>query len=92
MATTRNEQLVIDFFEALGNNELEKVRKMFHKNATWTVMPRSIPGAGEHKGRDAIIDDFIAPIRGIFEVPRWRSRPSSARARWSWSRRWAGDA
>lgn len=67
MATTKNEQLVLDFFESLSNNELEKVRKMFHKNATWTAMARDIPGAGEHKGRDAIIDDFIAPIRGLFE-------------------------
>ena len=68
MALTRNEQIVMDFFEALGNNDLEKVRKMFHKNATWTVMPSSIPGAGEHKGRDAIIDKFIAPIRATFEA------------------------
>jgi ketosteroid isomerase-like protein len=67
MATTKNEQLVIDFFEALSNNDLETVRRMFHKDGSWTVMPRSIPGAGEHKGRDAIID-FIAPIRGLFEA------------------------
>jgi ketosteroid isomerase-like protein len=68
MAITKNEQLVLDFFETLSNNDLEGVRKMFQKHATWTVMARNIPGAGEHKGRDAIINEFIGPIRGDFEA------------------------
>lgn len=67
MAITKNEQFVMDFFEALSNNELDKVGKMFHKHATWTVMAQGIPGAGEHKGRDNIIKKFIGPIRDTFE-------------------------
>lgn len=31
-------------------------------------MATGIPGAGEKKGRDVIIDQFLAPVRGLFEV------------------------
>ncbi|MEJ2760333.1 MAG: nuclear transport factor 2 family protein [Gammaproteobacteria bacterium] len=67
MATTENEQLVIDFFATLSTGDLEKVRPFFHKDATWQAMARDIPGAGTHSGRDVIIDEFLGPIRGEFE-------------------------
>ena len=63
----RNEKLVRTFFETLSTGDLERVRPMFHEDATWTVMATGIPGAGEKKGRKAIIDEFLAPVRGIFE-------------------------
>ena len=63
----RNEQLVRSFFETLSTGDLERVRPMLHEDASWTVMASGIPGAGEKKGRKAIIDDFLAPVRGIFE-------------------------
>lgn len=67
MATTKNEQLVIRFFETLSRGDLEGVRALFHKQATWQAMARDIPGAGMHSGRDAIVDEFLTPIRGEFE-------------------------
>jgi len=67
MPTTENEQLVIDFFETLSSGDLEKLRPLFHKDATWQAMARDIPGAGKHEGRDHIVDEFLAPIRGMFE-------------------------
>jgi len=67
MATTKNEELVIKFFETLSRGDLEGVRAMFHKDATWQAMARDIPGAGTHSGRDVIIDEFLGPIRGEFE-------------------------
>jgi hypothetical protein len=63
----RNEQLVRTFFETLSTGDLERVRPMLHEDATWTVMASGIPGAGEKKGRNVIIDEFLAPVRGIFE-------------------------
>jgi hypothetical protein len=29
-------------------------------------MVTGLPGAGEKRGRKAIVDDFLAPVRGIF--------------------------
>ncbi|HEY1748927.1 MAG TPA: nuclear transport factor 2 family protein [Xanthobacteraceae bacterium] len=63
----RNEQLVRTFFETLSTGDLERVRPMLHEDATWTVMASGIPGAGEKKGRNVIIDEFLAAVRGIFE-------------------------
>jgi uncharacterized protein len=63
----RNEKLVRTFFETLSTGDLERVRPLLHEDATWTVMATGIPGAGEKKGRKAIIDEFLAPVRGIFE-------------------------
>ena len=66
-AETQNERLVRTFFETLSTGDLERVRPMLHEDATWTVMAKGIPGAGEQRGRDTIIDEFLAPVRGIFE-------------------------
>jgi uncharacterized protein len=63
----RNEKLVRTFFETLSTGDLERVRPMLHEDATWTVMASGIPGAGEKRGDKGIIDEFLAPVRGIFE-------------------------
>jgi uncharacterized protein len=63
----RNERLVRTFFETLSSGDLERLRPMLHEDATWTVMATGIPGAGETRGRNVIIDEFLAPVRGIFE-------------------------
>lgn len=66
-AASENEQLVIDFFTTLSTGDLEAVRKRLHPDASWTPMVKDIPGAGRHQGRDVIVDDFLAPVRGMFE-------------------------
>lgn len=63
---SRNEQIVRAFFETLSSGDLERLRPLFHEQATWTGMASGIPGAGEKKGRKEIIDEFLAPVRGIF--------------------------
>jgi len=63
----RGEQLVREFFETLSTGDLEKLRPLFHEDASWTAMGTGIPGAGTHKGRDYIIDEFLAPVRGMFK-------------------------
>jgi len=64
---TRNELLVREFFETLGSGDLEALRLLLHKDASWEATSQSIPGAGVTKGRDKIIDEFLAPVRGLFE-------------------------
>ena len=62
----RSEQVVKAFFETLSTGDLEHLRPLLHEEVTWTVMGTGIPGAGQKKGRKAIIDDFLAPVRGMF--------------------------
>lgn len=68
MATAeQNEQLVRDFFTILSTGHLENIRKTLHPDAAWIPMVKSVPGAGKHWPRDVIVDQFLAPVRGIFE-------------------------
>ena len=64
---TRNEQLALRFFETLSTGDLEALRPQLHVDASWEATGRSIPGAGITRGRDKIIDEFLAPVRGLFE-------------------------
>ena len=65
-ADTDSERLVVDFFNTLSTGDLERVRELFHEEATWEAMVRDIPGVGVHRGRKGIVDDFLKPIRGMF--------------------------
>lgn len=65
-ATSANERVVLDFFAALTNSDLDRVRSLLHEEATWTAQVREVPGAGTHKGHKGIIDEFLAPVRGLF--------------------------
>ena len=68
MATeTHNERLVRQFFNTLSTGNLEALRPLLHPDASWEATARSIPGAGITRGRDTIIDEFLAPVRGLFE-------------------------
>jgi ketosteroid isomerase-like protein len=64
---SRNESLVREFLETLSSGDLEAVRPLLHADATWEATAQTIPGAGITKGRDKIIDEFLAPVRGLFE-------------------------
>lgn len=63
---TRNEQLVNDFFARLSTGDLEALRALLHVDGSWEVMSTSVPGGGLTSGRDAVIDQFLAPVRGMF--------------------------
>lgn len=65
-AESRNEQLAREFFETLSTGDLEALRPLLHEHASWEATGRSIPGAGITRGRDAIIDEFLTPVRGLF--------------------------
>src|SRR6478672_13644107 len=64
---TRNEQLVREFFETLSTGDLEALRRRLHPDGSWEAMGTTIPGAGLTSGGDAVIDEFLAPVRGLFE-------------------------
>lgn len=66
-ADTEAERLVVQFFNTLSTGELEKVRVLLHEEATWAPQVKGVPGAGVHRGRKGIIDEFLAPVRGLFK-------------------------
>ena len=66
-AANANEQLVLDFFDVLSSGDLEALRAFFHDKSVWQPKVKGIAGAGEHVGM-AIIDLFLAPVRGMFEA------------------------
>jgi ketosteroid isomerase-like protein len=65
--STRNEDLVREFFATLSTGDLEALRKLIHPDGSWEVMSTAVPGAGLTSGGDAVIDDFLKPVRGMFE-------------------------
>lgn len=65
-ARTHQEQLVLDFFRILSSGDLEAIRATLHPDATWHPMVEGVPGAGIHGPRDKIVDEFLAPVRGLF--------------------------
>jgi uncharacterized protein len=54
------------FFATLSAGNLEALRQLIHVDASWEVM-RAVDGERLTLGRNAIIDDFLAPVRGRFE-------------------------
>jgi hypothetical protein len=66
-ASNASEQLFLQFFETLSSGDLEKVRALFHDEAVWDVQVKGIAGEGSHRGKKAIIDEFLAPVRGMFK-------------------------
>jgi uncharacterized protein len=67
MTDIKNTDLVREFFATLSNGDLETLRTLIHPNGSWEVMAVSVPGAGLTAGGDAVIDEFLMPVRGMFE-------------------------
>jgi ketosteroid isomerase-like protein len=61
------EAVVRSFFETLSSGDLDGVGKLLHEQATWSIFAEGLPGAGTHEGRDAIVEGFLRPVRGMFE-------------------------
>jgi len=60
-----SEAAVRAFFDTLNTGEIEALRPLL-KTATWKPMVKGMTSAESYSG-DAIIDDFLGPVRGIFE-------------------------
>ncbi len=66
-ATNESERLFLKFFETLSTGDLDKIRAVFHDEAVWDVQVKGIAGEGSHRGKKGIVDDFLAPVRGMFK-------------------------
>lgn len=66
VADNDNERAVLEFFAVLSAGDLPRVKAMLHEDATWTAMVKGVPGAGAHRGKVGIVDEFLAPVRGLF--------------------------
>jgi ketosteroid isomerase-like protein len=65
--SNENKQKARRFFETLSGGDLEELWSSFlDDESTWTVRAVDILGAGTAKGR-AIVDEFLTPVRGLFE-------------------------
>jgi ketosteroid isomerase-like protein len=65
-ANTQSEAVVRTFFELLNADNLEALRTLLTEDAAWLPQARDMPGAGEYRGRDVIVDQFLRPIRALF--------------------------
>jgi len=65
-ANNEYERTYLQFFETLSSGELERIRATFHDDAVWQVQVKGILGEGSHRGKKAIVDEFLAPVRGMF--------------------------
>jgi ketosteroid isomerase-like protein len=65
-SNAQGESTVRRFFELLNAEDLEGVRGLLTEDAAWLPQARDMPGAGEYRGRDVIVDVFLKPIRGMF--------------------------
>jgi ketosteroid isomerase-like protein len=61
-----SQHLVLTFFERLNAEDLEGVRALLTEDAAWLPQARDMPGAGEYRGRNVIVDEFLTPVRGMF--------------------------
>jgi len=66
-ANNEVEQAYLNFLETLSSGDLEKIRATFHDEAVWQVQVKGILGEGAHRGKKAIVDEFLAPVRGMFK-------------------------
>jgi uncharacterized protein len=64
--SNQSETVVRKFFDLLNAEDLEGVRALLSENAAWIPQARDMPGAGEYRGRNVIVDTFLKPIRAMF--------------------------
>ncbi len=67
-SNAQGEAIVKKFFELLNAEDLEGVRGLLTEDAAWLPQARDMPGAGEYRGRNIIVDEFLKPIRSLFKT------------------------
>jgi uncharacterized protein len=65
-ADNDNERVALEFFATLSTGDLERLRPLLHDEVTWIPQVKDIPGAGTYRGKKGVIDEFLAPVRGMF--------------------------
>lgn len=65
---TEPKQVLQRYLDALVAGDIDTVRDSFAEDATWTVKA-DLPVAGPWRGRDQIVDEFLAAVMGERFVP-----------------------
>jgi ketosteroid isomerase-like protein len=78
-----NAATVRTFLETLSSGDLDRVAPLFEPDAIWTVCASGIPGAGSHHG-GAIFEEFLGPVRGLFEPGQPKVEVTNLVAQGSW--------
>ena len=71
-ASNDYERLYLEFFATLSSGDLERIRATFHEDAIWQVQVKGILGEGTHRGRNTIVDEFLA--KGVFVESETKAR------------------
>jgi hypothetical protein len=66
MADDVNEKTVQRFVEAIDAGDVATLEAILHPEATWNVHG-TLPVSGFYKGRDSILNDFLAQGLGLYE-------------------------
>ena len=65
MRVESNQQLVLDYLDAMRRGDHARAFEAFAEDATWTTAP-SMPWPGHFRGRRSIFDDYFAVDKGLF--------------------------
>ena len=65
MSPQQNQQLVLDYLDAMRRGDHARAFEAFAEDATWTTAP-SMPWPGHFRGRRSIFDDYFAVDKGLF--------------------------
>jgi ketosteroid isomerase-like protein len=64
--TSAIKQQAEQFFTTLSTGDLEALRPWFDAESRWVVCAADVPGEEGAQGQ-GIVDDFLGPVRGLFE-------------------------
>jgi ketosteroid isomerase-like protein len=65
LSDAANQQLVLDYLDAMRRGDHARAFEAFAEDATWTTAP-SMPWPGHFRGRRSIFDDYFAVDKGLF--------------------------
>lgn len=75
MSTRDPRTVVLAFIEAINRNDVPAALEYLAEDATWWLPP-ALPGVGgTHRGRDAILRDFMVPVAALFQPGSLRIEP-----------------
>lgn len=64
---TYSESVLRRYVAAVEAGDTQAIRGMFAEDATWTIRAGELPISGTWKGRDTIIDEFLAEAMSHYE-------------------------
>lgn len=65
--TESGKSVVRRYVAAVQDGDERTIRELFAQDATWTLAAGELPIAGVWRGRDAILDEFLATALGYYQ-------------------------